>query len=65
MIKVGSRVSYLTTAGRWKSAKVTSVTDQSNLVLAIVLLNGSRTALNGGVAVPKKTSTVGTNVWTV
>ena len=65
MLKVGGRVSYLRSTGKWSSAKITAVTDQSNLVLAIVLLNGSRTALNGGVAVPKKTSTVGTNVWTV
>jgi hypothetical protein len=65
VLKAGGRISYLSSAGRWTSAKITSVTDQSNLVLAIVNLNGSRTALNGGVAVPKKTSTVGTNVWTV
>lgn len=65
-ISVGENVAYLDTAARWRSAKVTSVTDQNNLVLAIidsVSNNRVRVALNGGVAVPKRTNGTQTNVW--
>lgn len=66
VIKVGDFVSYLSVVGgitRWRSAKVTSVTSQTSLVLAIVASNGTRGALNGGVAVPKRTTGTQTNVW--
>lgn len=67
-VAVGDNVAYLGNGGtvRWRSAKVTSVTDQNNLVLAIIdSVSNSRTrvALNGGVAVPKRTSGTQTNVW--
>ena len=62
-VQVGDNVAYLDTLPRWRSAKVTSVTDQNNLVLAIIDSNRTRVALNGGVAVPKRTSGTQTNVW--
>jgi hypothetical protein len=62
-IVVGSRVSYLSAAGRWKSAVVTTVSSQTSLILAIVLANRTRSALNGGVAVAKRTTGTQTNVW--
>lgn len=63
VVRLGSNVSYLTAGAKWISAKVTSITDQSNLVLAVVESNRSRTALNGGVAVARRTSGTQTNVW--
>lgn len=68
-VSVGDNVSYLAPFAtaqkdiRWRKAKVTSVTTQSSLVLAIVRTNGTRFALNGGVAVPRRTSATQTNVW--
>lgn len=69
-IKVGDRVSYLNpivssnqSTIRWRRAVVTSVTNQTNAILAIVGSNGARVALNGGVAVPKWTRNSVTNVW--
>lgn len=63
-VQVGDNVAYLAASPtRWRSAKVTSVTDQNNLVLAIVDSNRTRVALNGGVAVPKRTNGTQTNVW--
>lgn len=66
-VAVGDNVAYLGASPvRWRSAKVTSVTDQNNLVLAIIdSVSNSRTrvALNGGVAVPRRTSDTQTNVW--
>lgn len=63
VIKLGDNVSYITAGARWQSAKVTAVTDQNNLVLAVVDSNRSRVALNGGVAVARRTSSTQTNVW--
>jgi hypothetical protein len=63
VVRVGDNVSYLTAAARWISAKVTAVTDQNNIVLAIVNSNRSRVALNGGAAVARRTSGTQTNVW--
>jgi len=65
-IFVGDMVSYLRAGSvRWQAVKVTSITDQNNLVLAYVNGNGTRTALNGGVAVPRWTRNrpLPTNVW--
>jgi len=63
-MKVGHWVSYLAASPiRWRAAKITSVTDQDNLVLALVNGDGSTTALNGGVAVPRRTGPTQTNVW--
>jgi hypothetical protein len=62
-ISVGENVAYLDATARWRSAKVTSVTDQNNLVLAIIGSDRIRVALNGGVAVPKRTNGTQTNVW--
>jgi hypothetical protein len=65
-VSAGKNVAYLDTSGRWRSAKITSVTDQNNVVLAIIdSVTNSRTrvALNGGVAVPKRTNGTQTNVW--
>lgn len=63
-VRVGDDVDYKTSAAKWQSVKVVSVTDQSNLVLAVVGYNGSgRIALNAGVAVPFRTSRTQTNVW--
>lgn len=64
VVRVGDNVSYLSASPvRWRSAKVTAVTDQNNVVLAIVLSNRTRSALNGGVAVAKRTTGTQTNVW--
>jgi len=63
VIKLGDNVSYITASARWQSAKVTAVTDQNNLVLAVVDSNRSRVALNGGVAVARRTTATQTNVW--
>jgi hypothetical protein len=63
VIRLGDDVSYLTSAARWLSAKVTAITDQNNLVLAIVNSDRSRSAVNGGVAVPRRTTGTQTNVW--
>jgi hypothetical protein len=74
-IRLGDDVSYLAAEvvgppnikPRWRSAKVTAITDQNNLVLAIVESNGTRIPLNGGVAVPRRsappTGDTQTNVW--
>lgn len=65
-VSVGKNVAYLDSTARWRSAKITSVTDQNNVVLAIVdsvTNNRTRVALNGGVAVPKRTNGTQTNVW--
>lgn len=71
-IEVGDMVSYLTPLiveppeikPRWRAAKVTAVTDQDNLVLAYVGSDGSRVAINAGIAVPRRTHAAGeTNVW--
>lgn len=66
-VQVGDNVHYLdpspAPSARWRSAKVTSVTDQNNLVLAYVDSNRSRVPINGGVAVPRRTSGTQTNVW--
>jgi hypothetical protein len=48
---------------RWRSAYVVSVTDQSNLVLAVHRSDGSFVNLNAGEAVPKRTAHGQTNVW--
>jgi hypothetical protein len=63
VVRVGSNVSYLTAGAKWTSAKVTAVTDQSNLVLAIVTSTRTRSPVNGGVAVPRRTTGTQTNVW--
>jgi hypothetical protein len=65
VVKVGDNVSYLAAGPpvRWRSAKVTAVTDQNNVVLALILSNRTRAALNGGVAVAKRTTGTETNVW--
>ena len=63
VVRVGDSVSYKTTAAEWTSAKVTAVTDQNNLVLAIINYGRTLTPLNGGVAVPRRTSRTQTNVW--
>jgi len=65
VVRVGDNVSYLAAGPpvRWRSAKVTAVTDQNNVVLAIILSNRTRSALNGGVAVPKRVLPTDTNVW--
>lgn len=62
-VAVGDNVAYLDASARWRSAKVTSVTDQNNLVLAIIGSDRVRVALNSGVAVAKRTSGTQTNVW--
>lgn len=68
-LRVGKEVDYLSpfvtqsSDVRWRTAKITAVTDQNNIVLAIVNQNGTRTALNGGAAVPRRTSPTQTNVW--
>jgi len=64
VVRVGDNVAYLATSPlRWLSAKVTAVTDQNNVVLAIVEGNRSRVAVNSGVAVARRTSGTQTNVW--
>jgi hypothetical protein len=63
VVRLGSNVSYLTPGAKWVSAKVTSITDQSNLVLAIVNSDRTRSAINGGVAVARRTTGTQTNVW--
>jgi hypothetical protein len=63
VIKLGDNVAYITVGARWLSAKVTAITDQNNLVLAIVNSNRTLTALNGGAAVPRRTTGIQTNVW--
>jgi hypothetical protein len=70
IIQPGDNVDYLPPAAsgytRWRSAKVTAVTDQTHLVLAIVdssTNSRARVALNGGVAVPIRTAATQTNVW--
>jgi hypothetical protein len=75
-IEVGDMVSYLTPLvvgppeiqPRWRSVKVTAITDQNNLVLAYVDFDdGTLTPINGGVAVPRRSSPPAgdteTNVW--
>ena len=56
VVRLGSNVSYLTAGAKWTSAKVTSITDQSNLVLAIVDSNRTLVPINGGVAVARRTT---------
>lgn len=48
---------------RWRAAKVTTVVSQISLNLAIVEKNGTRTPINGGVPVAKRTSATQLNVW--
>jgi hypothetical protein len=65
-IVAGDMVSYLCVGSvRWQQVKVTTVTNQNNLVLAYVNQNGTRTAINGGAAVPRWTRTrpLSTNTW--
>jgi hypothetical protein len=68
-VVVGDMIDYLSPEVtddkdiRWRVVKVTSVTDQNNLVLAYVEEDGSRVAINGGVAVPRRTAATQTNVW--
>jgi hypothetical protein len=65
-MRVGHWVSYLQSGSgttRWRAARITSVTDQDNLVLAIVNGDGSTAALNGGAAVARRTAATQTNVW--
>jgi len=62
-ISAGKNVQYLSAAGKLFLAKITSVTDQTHAVLAVVTSTGTRTALNGGVAVAKWTAHGQTNVW--
>ena len=62
-VTTGKMVDYIDAARRWRVAKITSVTDQNNVVLAYVNLDGSRTAINGGVAVARRASRTQTNVW--
>jgi len=68
-LRVGERVSYLSPFVdsqddiRWRVAKITSITDVNNVVLAIVEDNGVQVALNAGVAVPRRTAATQTNVW--
>jgi hypothetical protein len=67
VIQPGDNVDYLPPAvngyTRWRSAKVTSVTDQTHLVLAIIDSNRTRVPVNGGVAVPIRAAATDTNVW--
>lgn len=63
VIKLGDNVSYITASAKWISAKVTAITDQNNLVLAVVDSNRSLIALNGGAAVARRTTGTQTNVW--
>jgi len=65
-VVAGKDVDYIDAIRRWRIAKVTAVTDQNNVVLAYVNSDGSRTAINGGVAVPRRSSRGSnsqTNVW--
>jgi len=62
-IEAGDVVHYKRADGRWCFAKCIVVTDQSHTTLAIVNSDGSRTALNAGGAVAKRTASGQTNVW--
>jgi hypothetical protein len=66
-VQAGDNVSYLDASpapsARWRAAKVVSVTDQNNLVLAFITNTGTRSPINGGVAVPRRTTGTQTNVW--
>jgi hypothetical protein len=63
-LRTGQMVSYLAASPvRWRSAKITAITDVNNVVLAIVEDDGTRVALNGGVAVARRTGANQTNVW--
>lgn len=68
-VRVGDLVRYRKADGRWTAAKVTAVTSQTAVKLAIVNPNGSRTALNGGTDVTRAPVNVyqlaTTNVWKV
>ena len=68
-VKVGDLVRYRKTDGRWTAAKVTAVTSQTAVKLAIVNPNGTRTALNAGADVARAPINVyqlgTTNVWKV
>jgi len=68
VVKLGDMVSYLAPASgaivpRWRAAKVTSITDQNNLGLAVVNSDSTRIALNGGTDVARRTTGTQTNVW--
>jgi hypothetical protein len=62
-VRLGDRVPYLRSNGRWTNAKVTGVNSQTSVTLAIVQSNGTRVSLNGGAAVSKRTTHGQTNVW--
>ncbi len=63
-VAVGDTVHYLAASPvRWRVAKVTGVVSQTSLNLAIVNRDSTRTALNAGAAVAKRTSGTQTNVW--
>lgn len=68
-VQEGQWVSYLSpfvtkqSDVRWRAVKITDVVDQDNLMLSIVESDGTRTPINGGVAVSRRTSSTQTNVW--
>lgn len=66
-VRVGDLVRYRKASGRWTSAKVTAVTSQTAVKLAIRNPNGSLTALNGGADVNRAAvnnyQLPATNVW--
>lgn len=62
-IAVGKNVEYRFSTGKWIPAKVTSLTNQTTCVLAIISSTGSRIAVNSGTSVSKRTSHNQTNVW--
>lgn len=61
-VTAGLNVSYFNGV-KWLAAKITSVVSQTSCVLAVCNANGSRTALNSGTAVAKRTAHGQTNVW--
>lgn len=68
-VKLGDLVRYRKADGRWTAAKVTAVTSQTAVKLAIVNPNGTRTALNGGADITRAATNIHllgtTNVWKV
>jgi hypothetical protein len=62
-VAAGKYVHYYNAAGKRHTAKITSVTSQSSVILALVTSTNTRVALNAGVTVPKRTAHGQTNVW--